>query len=140
MSLEKLQALRQRRMEQRFVELQASRHNLTSWQTELDKQATTLYQFQRWRLQQQESLFADLQSKPFATTSWHSYQETLEQLRLQEEHLRQELQKAQQAVTDAEKQVEQARQQSRAANLKLEKMKEIIIQQEAQPTPAESAQ
>ncbi|HRJ54047.1 MAG TPA: YscO family type III secretion system apparatus protein [Candidatus Thiothrix moscowensis] len=140
MSLEKLQALRQRRMEQRFVELQATRHNLTNWQTELDKQATTLYQFQRWRLQQQESLFADLQSKPFATTSWHSYQETLEQLRLQEEHLRQELQKAQQAVTDAEKQVEQARQQSRAANLKLEKMKEIIIKQEAQPTPAESAQ
>lgn len=139
MSLEKLQSLRQRRMEQRFVELQAQRHNLERWQNDLYQKATQLDQFQRFRLQQQENLFSDLQSKPFATTSWHDYQTTLEQLRLQEEFLRQELQNIQKSVEQAENQVEQARQKSREANLKLEKMKEIV-KQEAQLLPAESAQ
>lgn len=139
MSLEKLQSLRQRRMEQRFVELQAQRHNLERWQNDLYQKAAQLDEFQRFRLQQQENLFSDLQSKPFATTSWHDYQKTLEQLRLQEEFLRQELQNLQKEVEQAEKQVEQARQKSREANLKLEKMKEIV-KQEAQQLPAVSAQ
>lgn len=133
MSLDKLKSLRQRRMEQRFVELQTQRHNLEQWQNNLNHKANQLHEFQRFRLQQQESLFADLQSKPFATTSWHDYQKTLEQLRLQEEFLRQELQNTQKEVEQAETLVEQARQKSREANLKLEKMKEIIKQEVKQP-------
>lgn len=139
MSLDKLKSLRQRRMEQRFVELQAQRHNLEQWQNNLNQKANQLHEFQSFRLQQQESLFADLQSKPFATTSWHDYQTTLEQLRLQEEFLRHELQNTQKEVEQAETQVEQARQKSREANLKLEKMKEIIKQEMQQPL-SESAQ
>lgn len=139
MSLEKLQSLRQRRMEQRFVELQAQRHNLERWQNDLYQKAAQLEQFQRFRLQQQETLFSDLQSKPFATTSWHDYQKTLEQLRLEEVFLHQELQNVQNKVQQAENQLEQARLKSREANLKLEKTKEII-RQETPLLPAESAQ
>lgn len=133
MSLEKLQSLRQRRMEQRFVELQTQRHTLEQRQLDLNNKASQLNEFQRFRLQQQEVMFAHLQSKPFATTSWHDYQKILEQLRLQEEFLHQELQNTRKELELAESRVEQARQKSREANLKLEKMKEIIKQDASRP-------
>lgn len=136
MELEKLKKLRTRRMEQCFIELQTRRQVLSEWEINLQQKEQQLADFQRWRLEHQEALFASLQTQSFNPQGWLDYRTKLEDLRLQEEKFREELSQVQDAMQAASLEVEAARKQSAEANIKLEKLKEII-QIHAGKTPAE---
>lgn len=140
MSLEKMKMLRTRRMEQRFIELQEQRRILAEWQTRLQEKKRKLREFQSWRLEHQEHLFHDLQNQPFAPQALFDYQTKLEQFRLQEEHIKGEVVNTQQEMQTAANQVQAAEQSSAEANLKLEKIKEIIKQQGQEKPREEPAQ
>lgn len=140
MSLEQLKKIRTRRMEQRFIELQEQRRLFAEQERILHEKEQQLLAFGRWRLQHQEALFASLQNQPFAPQALFDYQKKLEQLREEEERLRTQLAEAGQAVQAAETQVQAAQRQSSEANLKLEKLKEIIKSQDAQKSREEPAQ
>ena len=68
------------------------------------------------------------------------YQKNLEDLRQEEERLRAELIEAQKGLQAAEVQLQTAQQNSSEANLKLEKLKEIIKTQDAQKSREEPVQ
>ena len=68
------------------------------------------------------------------------YQKNLEDLRQEEERLRAELAEAHQGLQAAEAQVQTAQQNSSEANLKLEKLKEIIKVQGAKSAREEPVQ
>lgn len=140
MSLEQLQKIRSRRVEQCFIELQEQRRILAEHEAALRAKQQQLVEFGRWRLQYQESLFAKLQDQPFAPQALFDYQKTLQQLSEEEQRLREQLGAAEQALQAAYAQVQAAQQNSNAANLKLEKIKEIIKTQVAQTNPEEPAQ
>jgi hypothetical protein len=140
MSLEQLKKIRARRMEQRFIELQEQRRIFAEHEQLLREKEQQLRDFGHWRLQHQEALFAKLQNQPFGPQALFDYQKTLEQLREEEERLRAQLAEAGQALQSAESQVQAAQHQSNEANLKLEKLKEIIKMQDAQTSRAEPAQ
>lgn len=140
MSLEQLQKIRSRRVEQCFIELQEQRRILAEHEAALRAKQQQLVEFGRWRLQYQESLFAKLQNQPFAPQALFDYQKTLQQLSEEEQRLREQLGAAEQALQAAYAQVQAAQQNSNAANLKLEKIKEIIKTQVAQTNPEEPAQ
>jgi hypothetical protein len=140
MSLEQLKTIRSRRMEQRFVELQEQRRVLQEQQQRIQQKEQQLVNFGLWRLEHQEALFASLKNQPFAPQMLFDYQKNLENLRQEEERLRAELIEAQKGLQAAEVQLQTAQQNSNDANLKLEKLKEIIKTQDAQKSREESAQ
>jgi chromosome segregation ATPase len=140
MSLEKLKELRIRRMEQCFIELQTHKQVLSEWQINAQKKRQQLAAFQQWRLNHQETLFTTLKDQPFSPQNLLDYRAKLEQLRQQEEQLRQELAGIQQALENAQIQVQRAQQQSTEANIKLEKLKEIILLHDGKKPLEEPAQ
>ncbi|MEB4589429.1 YscO family type III secretion system apparatus protein [Candidatus Thiothrix sp. Deng01] len=140
MSLEQLKRIRSRRMEQRFIELQEQRRILAAQELLIRSKERELAEFAQWRLQHQETLFANLKNQPFAPQALFDYQKTLEQLRLQEEHLQAELAATYKGLQTAESQVQLAQQKSSEANLKLEKLKEIINLQDVKNSSEEPAQ
>jgi hypothetical protein len=140
MSLEQLKTIRTRRMEQRFVELQEQRRVFQEQQHGIQQKEQQLLAFGQWRLEHQEALFASLKNQPFAPQMLFDYQKNLEDLRLEEERLRAELQEAHKGLQAAEVKVQAAQQNSSEANLKLEKLKEIIKVQDAQTSREEPAQ
>lgn len=140
MSLEQLKKIRARRMEQRFVELQEQRRIMAEKELLTRQKEQELADFGHWRLQHQETLFANLKNQPFGPQALFDYQKTLEQLRQQEEHLQAELADNYKGLQTAESQVQAAQKQSSEANLKLEKLKEIIKLQDVKKSPEEPAQ
>lgn len=140
MELEKLKKLRVRRMEQCFIELQTRRQILSEWEINLQKKEQQLGAFQRWRLEHQEALFASLQNQPFNPQAWLDYRAKLEDLRLQEESFREEWLQTRNAMQAASSDVDEARKQSAEANIKLEKLKEIIQLHEGKTPVEEPAQ
>ena len=140
MSLEQLKTIRSRRMEQRFVELHEQRRVLQEQQQRLQQKEQQLVNFGQWRLEHQEALFASLKNQPFAPQMLFDYQKNLEDLRQEEERLRAELHDAHQGLQAAEGQVQTAQQNSNEANLKLEKLKEIIKTQDAKTAREEPVQ
>lgn len=140
MSLEQLKRIRSRRMEQRFIELQEQRRILAAQELLIRSKERELAEFAQWRLQHQETLFANLKNQPFAPQALFDYQKTLEQLRLQEELLQAELAATYKGLQTAESQVQLAQQKSSEANLKLEKLKEIINLQDVKNSSEEPAQ
>lgn len=140
MSLEQLKRIRSRRMEQRFIELQEQRRILAAQELLIRRKEQELAEFAQWRLQHQETLFANLKNQPFAPQALFDYQKTLEQLRQQEEHLQAELTATYKGLQTAESQVQLAQQKSSEANLKLEKLKEIISLQDVKNSPEEPVQ
>lgn len=140
MSMEQLKTIRARRMEQRFIELQEQRRILLEQEQYLRQKEQQLASFGQWRLEHQETLFANLKHQPFAPQMLFAYQKTLEDLRQEEERLRAELADAHQGLQAAEAQVQTAQRHSSEANLKLEKLKEIIKTQDAKKSREEPAQ
>lgn len=140
MDLNKLKSLRVRRMEQSFIELQTQRQTLSAWEITVQKKEQELRDFQRWRLNHQESMFADLKNNTFNPQALLDYHKKLDQLRLQEESLREELAETYRAMQAAHAQMEIARKQSAEANIKLEKVKEIIQIHDAKKSSEELAQ
>lgn len=138
--LAQLKKLRSRRMEQRFIALQAERQRLAEQESYLQRQQQQLLDFQQWRLNHQESLFADLQNKAFNPQIWLDYRVKLEQLQQEENRLREAVALTQQAIQLALTQVEAARKQSSEANIQLEKVKEIIQVHDAKTPTEEPAQ
>lgn len=138
--LAKLKKLRSRRMEQRFIALQAERQRLAEQESHLQRQQQLLLDFQQWRLNYQESLFANLQHKAFNPQAWLDYRAKLEQLQQEENRLREAVVLTQQAIQLSLTQVEAARKQSNEANIQLEKVKEIIQIHDAKMPNEESAQ
>ncbi|WML91816.1 YscO family type III secretion system apparatus protein [Thiothrix lacustris] len=140
MSLEQLKTIRSRRMEQCFIELQEQKRVLQKQQQGLQQKEQQLENFAKWRLEHQEALFASLKNQPFAPQMLFDYQKNLEDLRLEEERLRAELSDAYQGLQTAETNVQTAQNNSSEANLKLEKLKEIIKTQDAKNAHEESVQ
>ncbi|MFN3785512.1 MAG: type III secretion system stalk subunit SctO [Thiothrix sp.] len=140
MSLEQLKKIRSRRMDQCVIELQEQRRILAEQEATLRARQQQLVEFGRWRLQYQESLFAKLQDQPFTPQALLDYQKVLQQLSQEEQRLREQLGAAEQALQTAYTQVQAAQQNSKVANLKLEKIKEIIKTQVAQTNHEEPAQ
>ncbi|OQX15859.1 MAG: hypothetical protein BWK73_05615 [Thiothrix lacustris] len=140
MSLEQLKTIRARRMEQRFIELQEQRRILQTQEQHLHDKEQCLVNFGQWRLERQETLFASLKNQPFAPQMLFEYQKNLEDLRVEEERLRAEVADAQQGLQTAAAQVQTAQQHSSEANLKLEKLKEMIKMQDGKKSRAELAQ
>lgn len=140
MDLEKLKKLRKRRMEQCFIELQTQRQILADWQINVQQKEQQLADFQLWRLTHQDALFASLQNQPFNPAMLMHYHAELEEFRKQEEALRGELNAIYQSLQAANAQVEVARQHSSQANIKLEKLKEIIQLHDGKKPSEELAQ
>lgn len=141
MSLEQLKTLRNRRMEQSFIELQTQRQALEVCQDHMQQKQQQLVAFQQWRIEHQERLFTELKNQICDPQAVFAYRNTLEQLQQQEEQLNKELASTHQELQVAESRVEEARRHSAQANVKLEKLKEIIqVQQTAQKHHEESAQ
>lgn len=140
MSLEKLQFLRTQRMEQAFIELQSRKKALEQWHANANQQEQQLIAFQRWRLHQQETLFAKLTPQYFDPQTLLDYRAKLAQLQQQEERLRADLTSTYHSLATAKQQVQVAQRQFAQANIKLERIKEIIKQEYFTKPRAESAQ
>jgi tRNA nucleotidyltransferase/poly(A) polymerase len=140
MDLEKLKKLRTRRMEQCFIALQTQRQTVLGWQNHVQQKEQQLAEFQQWRLAHQEALFADLKHQPFNPQALLNYQAKLEEFRQQEDSIRAELANTYQALHTANTHVETARQESVEANIKLEKLKEIIQLHDEQKSSEELVQ
>lgn len=140
MSLEQLQKLRTRRMEQRFVELQTQRRVVEAQEAQLHAQREQLAAFRQWRLDQQEALFAHLQAQPFTPQVLLDYQKKLAGLLEEEQRLQVQLMAAEQALEAAIGALAAAQRNANEATLKLEKIKEIIKLQDTGTHHAESGQ
>lgn len=140
MSLQKLEMLRKRRMEQSFIELQASRKVAEDWQNHFAAQESNLANFEHWRLNYQEQLFKGLLHQSFNPQALMDYRTTLEQMQTQEDQLRTELSRTHQSLQQAQQQVVAAQKKSAEANVKLEKLKEIISVENAKKRRVELAQ
>lgn len=140
MSLEQLQKIRSRRVEQCFIELQEQRRILAEHEQLRHAKRQQLLEFKQWRLNHQESLFATLQDQPFTPQALLDYQKTLQQLSVEEQHLREQLDAAEQALQTAYAQLQAAQRRSNEANLKLEKIKEIMKTRVVQTNHEELAQ
>lgn len=140
MSLKKLEMLRNRRIEQSFVELQANRKIAEDWQNHCTSQENNLVNFEQWRLNYQEQLFKNLLNQSFNPQALVDYRATLEQMQQQEQLLRTELAQTYQSLQRAQQQVAVAQKKSAEANVKLEKVKEIISIENAKKPREEPAQ
>jgi chromosome segregation ATPase len=131
--LEKLKMLRNRRMEQQFIELQTQRQILDGWHNQIFSKQQQISDFKQWRVDYQDQLFHSLQNQPFNVQTMKSYHEKLSELEQEEIRLHIELDSIRQGMRQAETEVEQARKKSTDAILQLEKVKEIIQQSAHKP-------
>jgi chromosome segregation ATPase len=131
--LEKLKMLRNRRMEQQFIELQTQRQILDNWHHQISNKQQQITEFKQWRVNYQDKLFHSLQDQPFNVQTMKSYHEKLSELDQEEIRLHTELDTIRLGMHQAETEVEQARKKSTAAVLQLEKVKEIIQQTAHKP-------
>ena len=131
--LEKLKMLRNRRMEQQFIELQTHRQILDGWHNQIFSKQQQITEFKQWRIDYQDKLFHSLQDQPFNVQTMKSYHEKLNELEQEETRLHTELDSIRQGMRQAETVVEQARKKSSETILQLEKVKEIIQQTAHKP-------
>ncbi|WP_287603584.1 YscO family type III secretion system apparatus protein [Thiothrix sp.] len=140
MDLGQLKKLRARRVEQCFIELQTQRKILNEWIVYQQKQEQHLIDFQQWRLNYQETLFAALKNQTFDPQALLEYRLKLDELQQEENRLRDALKQTYESLKAASMQVEVAQQGSSSANIKLEKLKEIIKFHDAKTPYEEPAQ
>ena len=140
MDLVQLKKLRARRVEQCFIELQTQRKILNEWIVYQQKQEQHLIDFQQWRLNYQETLFAALKNQTFDPQALLEYRLKLDELQQEENRLRDALKQTYESLKAASMQVEVAQQGSSSANIKLEKLKEIIKFHDAKTPSEEPAQ
>ena len=140
MGLGQLKKLRARRVEQCFIELQTQRKILNEWIVYQQKQEQHLIDFQQWRLNYQETLFAALKNQTFDPQALLEYRLKLDELQQEENRLRDALKQTHESLKAASMQVEVAQQGSSSANIKLEKLKEIIKFHDAKTPSEEPAQ
>ena len=140
MDLGQLKKLRARRVEQCFIELQTQRKILNEWIVYQQKQEQHLIDFQQWRLNYQETLFAALKNQTFDPQALFDYRLKLDELQQEENRLRDALKQTYESLKAASMQVEVAQQGSSSANIKLEKLKEIIKFHDAKTPSEEPAQ
>ena len=140
MDLGQLKKLRTRRVEQCFIELQTQRKILNEWIVYQQKQEQHLIDFQQWRLNYQETLFAALKNQTFDPQALLEYRLKLDELQQEENRLRDALKQTYESLKAASMQVEVAQQGSSSANIKLEKLKEIIKFHDAKTPSEEPAQ
>jgi transposase-like protein len=133
MSLEKLQEIRERRLEkqQKVVQQSKSLVDTAAQQLELCKQ--NLLKFQQWRQSHQENLFRSMQGQPFSPQNMIEYRAELDNLGQEEEQLKQVIIEAQKKLEVTHKNYAQCREVATTLALKNEKTKEIVkIQQKAE--------
>ncbi|QTR51141.1 type III secretion system stalk subunit SctO [Candidatus Thiothrix anitrata] len=140
MDLAQLKKLRARRVEQCFIELQTQRKILDEWNSYQQKQEQQLLDFQKWRLNYQESLFDSLKHQTFNPQALLDYHLKLDQLQQEENNLRDALKQTYASLKAASMQVDIAQQDSSSANIKLEKLKEIMKVHDAKKPSEEPAQ
>ncbi|PIE42672.1 MAG: hypothetical protein CSA50_09195 [Gammaproteobacteria bacterium] len=126
MSLEKLQQIRERRLEkqQKVVQQKKSLMDTAEQEVELCKQ--NLLKFQQWRQSHQDSLFKSMQGQSFSPQNMLEYHAQLEQLAQEEEQLKQVIVDAQKKLEVTQKDYVQCKKTATALALKNEKTKEIL--------------
>lgn len=133
MSLERLQKIRERRLEkqQKVVMQSRSLVETTAQQVELCKQ--NLLSFRQWRLDHQEVLFKNLQGQACSPQGMFEYRAKLEKLVQEEEQLRQVIANEEENLNIVKEKHIQVQKAAMALALKNEKTKEIVkIQQKAE--------
>ncbi|MEZ5536507.1 MAG: YscO family type III secretion system apparatus protein [Thiolinea sp.] len=133
MSLEKLQEIRERRLEKQQRVVQQSRDLLATAEQQLALCKQNLLSFQQWRLNHQEDLFKGLQGQSCTPQGMFEYRAKLEKLVQEEEQLKLVIIDAQKKVESTYKNYVQTKEVAAKLALKNEKTKEIVkIQEKAE--------
>ncbi len=126
MSLEKLQKIRERRMEKQFKEVMAHKSAVLAAENQLIQAHQQLTQFRQWRLNHQEELFRELLGQSSSPQAMVEYRTKLEVLVGQEEQLRAAISPAEEQIKQAITLLERAQTEANKLAMKNEKTKEIV--------------
>ena len=133
MSLEKLQEIRERRLDKQRKEVQERKAIMDQAELKLEESRQNLTQFHQWRLNHQEDLFKGLQGQACSPQGMFEYRAKLEKLSEEEEALKSAIVQAQEELKETQQHYVQARKVANELSLKNEKTKEIIeIQEKAE--------
>lgn len=126
MSLEKLQEIRERRLDKQRKEVQQHKDAMDQAELKLEECRQNLEQFHGWRLNQQEGLFKELQGQAWSPQGMYEYRAKLEKLSEEEQQLKAIIVQAQEALKAAKQHYVQAKKVANELALKNEKTKEIV--------------
>lgn len=132
MSLERLQKIRERRLNRQIKVAQELKEIMQIDEQHLTESKEALEQFHHWRLSQQEGMFKGLQGQTFSPQGIHEYQGQIEKLSQEEETLKHKIVEAGQKLEVSQKNYAEAKLLVNQLALKNEKTKEIVdIQDQA---------
>ena len=126
MSLQQLKTIRKQRMERIYVELQASKEQLKLCEENVQKGKHRLEDFHQWRIKHQEVLFSDLQTACFSPHDLQSYMGKLVHFKEEEEALRMEIPRLENALEVATNRLSEVRKTLADSNRDLEKVNEFL--------------
>ncbi len=133
MSLERLQEIRERRLDKQRKEVQFYKDRMVAAEQSLEQCRQNLVDFRQWRLNHQEDLFQGLQGQACSPQGMFEYRAKLEKLTEEEQQLQQVILQAEEELKATQEQYAQASRVAIQLALKNEKTKEIIeIQEKAE--------
>lgn len=133
MSLDKLQEIRERRLDKQRKVVQDCKDKMVAAEQTLEQCRQNLLNFRQWRLDHQESLFQGLQGQACSPQAMFEYRAKLEKLTEEEQQLQVVITQAEEALKATQEQYAQASKVATELALKNEKTKEIIeIQDKAE--------
>lgn len=133
MSLEKLQEIRERRLEKQQKIVQQSKSLVMTAEQQLQLCKQNLLSFQQWRQAHQDELFRSMQGQSFSPQNMLDYRAKLDNLAQEEEQLKLVIVDAQKKLEVTHQQYLKTQQEANKLALKNEKTKEIVkIQEKAE--------
>ena len=133
MSLEKLQEIRERRLDKQRKEVKRTKDTMITAEQKLEQCRLDLANYHQWRLNHQEDLFKGLQGQASTPQAMFEYRAKIEKLAQEEEQLKAVITQAQEELKATQESFSQARKIANELALKNEKTKEIIeIQEKAE--------
>jgi len=126
MSLEKLQEIRERRLDKQRKEVQHCQEQMFKAEQTLEQCRQNLANFRQWRLNHQEDLFKALQGQNCSPQGMFEYRAKLEKLTEEEQQLHTVIAEAEEALKATQEKYAQASRVATQLALKNEKTKEII--------------
>lgn len=141
MSLEKLQEIRERRLDKQRKEVQDCKDRMVAAEQTLEQCRQNLTEFRQWRLNHQEELFQSLQGQSSSPQAMFEYRARLEKLTEEEQQLHNVILQAEEGLKNMQQQYTQAKKVANELAMKNEKTKEIIeIQDKAAQELARAAE
>lgn len=126
MSLDKLQEIRERRLEKQQIEVRNRKSEMVLAEQQLMQARQNLDDFRQWRLNQQEGLFSNLQGQSCSPQNMLEYRAQIEKLAQEEEPLKELITKANEQLKITQESYAQAKKVVTELDIKNEKTKEII--------------